>query len=150
MVNQWEDPNPELRWFECSIDQLATLRHRALHELGESTAVVNGLIGWIVGADATVGSTATRAAYRAILRTVGPPPPTRGRRARTSAGDRGAARLQLVAVGAATAGAALLAPLSPSAAAVSAAVVPIILGESSYVERPQTATQEPSCDRLAA
>ncbi len=142
-VTRWdEDANPEQPWFECSIDQLATLRDRALNELGESPAVVNGLVGWIVGADANVVDGKTRAKYRAILREVGRPSAPRGRRGRIrAAGQRGATRLNLVGAGAATGAAVLTLPLSPAVAAVSFLAAPIILDTREAAAGAQNATQ---------
>lgn len=143
MVTRWDDDaNPELAWFECSIEQLAVLRERALNELGESPALVHGLVGWIVGADVNSASNQTRSTYRKILRELGPPSSNRpkGRR-RSSAGQRGLVRPRLLA--AAGAGGTVLAmaahtgPVGASVAALVAA--PIILGESS--ETAQEATQ---------
>jgi hypothetical protein len=143
MVTRWdEDANPELAWFECSIDQLAMLREQALDELGESTATVNGLIGWLVAGHAEAASKNTRTTYRRILREVGPPssPKGRGRRLR-SVGQRGAVRLELVGASAAVTGAVLAAPLSPLLAAVAGAVAPIILDTREADAGAQTATQ---------
>lgn len=142
-MTRWdEDANPETAWFSCSIDQLAKLRNRAMDELGYSNATVNGLVGWIVGGDANAGNATTRAAYRKILREVGPPPRIRPRGARKITAQRGAARLTLV--GAAAGAGSVLAIASqsgPVAASLAAAAwVPIILGESS--ETAQRALQD--------
>lgn len=142
MVTRWDDDaNPETEWFQCSIDQLATLRATALDELGLSPSIVNGLIGWLVGADVNAAAIQTRATYRRVLREVGPPGGQPRRRARRTAGQRGAARLRLIGTGAA-AGSVLVAAQQSGPVGACAALgawVPIILGEES--SGPETATQ---------
>lgn len=128
------DRSEEL-WFGQPVEKYAALREQ-LDELASNT-VANGLIGALIAGDFESLGSNTRAAYRALLREVGPPAGrSPGRRRVTTGRARGSARLELVGAGSA-AGLAGLAGLaaatgSPVVAAVFAGVsLPIILGESS-------------------
>jgi hypothetical protein len=143
-VTRWdEDARPEDAWHGRSLDELADLRERVIGA-GSTGTFANGLIGWLVAADSNAVSKPARAAYRKILRELGPPPRVGGRGGkRRRTGQRGATSLQFVAGGTAAASVlAIAAQAGPVAASLALAVAtPIILeGESS--ER-QTATQRP-------
>lgn len=144
-VTRWDDElvrRPEEAWHGADAH---TLRGLALElvDAGYSTAFANGLVGWIVVADAAAAAKPTVAGYRKALRELHPEgPPAKRRRSR----DRGhvhAGRLTLAGT-AATVGAASasFAGLSGPWSAV-ACVLPIILGES------RSDTSERIVERLA-
>jgi len=105
-VTRWDDDsNPELDWYEASVDDLAALRAWVLDQ-GATITTANGLVGWIVAGDPESVSKTTRAGYRRLLRTVGPPPSGPVPRSRRTVGQRGAVTLRVLA-GAAAGGSAL-------------------------------------------